>query len=190
MKCSLDVCDGKATKRGLCNKHYLRWWKHGDPNGGETPKGEPHTFLENTVLTYEGDECLIWPYAKASGYGQIRIGGRSFLVSRVVCEKTNGTPPSESDEAAHSCGNGHLGCVTKRHLRWATRSENREDMILHGKSLRGEKNPFANLTQNDVKKIRSLLGTMSQRKIATQFGVTQAAITSIATGKSWAWLEA
>lgn len=30
--CKVDGCIIHASKRGMCNKHYLRWWKHGDPN--------------------------------------------------------------------------------------------------------------------------------------------------------------
>lgn len=29
--CSIDACDGLATRRGWCTKHYQRWRKHGDP---------------------------------------------------------------------------------------------------------------------------------------------------------------
>lgn len=31
MTCSIDACEGKHYGRGLCQKHYLRQWKHGDP---------------------------------------------------------------------------------------------------------------------------------------------------------------
>jgi hypothetical protein len=30
--CTIDGCAGKAVGRGLCRKHYTRWWSHGDPS--------------------------------------------------------------------------------------------------------------------------------------------------------------
>jgi len=40
--CSVVDCDNKVLARGWCRKHYLRWWKHGDPlevKVYEQPKG-------------------------------------------------------------------------------------------------------------------------------------------------------
>lgn len=34
MICKIDNCDAKVLARGWCQKHYLKWWKHGDPNTG------------------------------------------------------------------------------------------------------------------------------------------------------------
>lgn len=30
--CTIEDCERERYARGWCNKHYLRWWKHGDPN--------------------------------------------------------------------------------------------------------------------------------------------------------------
>jgi len=85
-----------------------------------------------------GYECLIWPYAKTNkgygvGYGRTKINGRKQIVSRIICEAVRGAPPTPRHEAAHSCGNGHLGCCTKRHLFWKTPEENWEDRRRHGR---------------------------------------------------------
>ncbi len=29
--CSIEGCDAPVQARGWCNRHYLRWWRHGDP---------------------------------------------------------------------------------------------------------------------------------------------------------------
>lgn len=30
--CTLDDCSSDVLARGMCRKHYLRWYRHGDPN--------------------------------------------------------------------------------------------------------------------------------------------------------------
>lgn len=30
--CKFEACDGNYLARGWCRKHYLRWWRYGDPN--------------------------------------------------------------------------------------------------------------------------------------------------------------
>lgn len=176
--CSVNSCGKKAIKRGWCNAHYLRWWKYGDPLNGGTPWGEAKRFLHDVVFAYEGDECLTWPFSKGNhGYGQIRVDGGLYLVSRLACEEENGPPPSKDHEAAHSCGNGHLGCATRRHLRWATRAENRQDMVDHGRSNKGKSFRFTRLKPQQIKTILSLVGTQPNAAIARQFGVTPGAIT-------------
>lgn len=187
--CSADDCNKPALTRGLCNAHYLRAWRHGSPYAGGTSKGAAPEFL-NRALAYEGSECLTWPFSTVNGYGQIRIDGRSQLVSRIVCEAENGPAPTENMEAAHSCGNGHLGCVARKHLRWATRAENRQDMIDHGRSIRGEKNHFAKLTEADVRDIKRSYAFKTNRAIASEYGVDASLISKINSGHAWAWVEA
>ena len=100
------------------------------------------------------------------------------------CEEVNGSPPTPYHDAAHSCGNGHLGCCTPKHLRWATRSENIADAITHGTMGRGAYGH--KLDQIKVLAIRTKLAAgVSQRKIATEFGISQGMVTKINTGKNW-----
>lgn len=189
-ECSVQDCDKQPTRRGMCNKHYLRWWRYGDPQGGSTPRGDAIKFYNDVVLTYVGNDCLTWPFGRSScGYGQVHLDGRMYTVSRLACEEENGPPASPDLEAAHSCGNGHLACVSRKHLRWATRAENRDDMVQHGRSNRGSKNPLVKLTEHEVRLIKSLKDTVPSRELASQFGVTQRAIAAIYMGRSWSWLE-
>lgn len=191
MTCSVAECDRAALVKGFCNKHYQRWIRHGDPLGGTTDRGEAHRFFTDVVLQHETDDCLIWPYVKASsGYGQLRSGGRMMIVSRMVCEDIHGPAPTDKHEAAHSCGNGHLACVTKRHLRWATPTENMADKVVHGTQLRGERHLKAKLKEVDVREIRRLRrsGTSALR-LASRFKVTERTIFQIAARETWGWLE-
>lgn len=37
MSCAIEGCEKPIAKTGLCNAHYQRKWKHGDPLGGRQP---------------------------------------------------------------------------------------------------------------------------------------------------------
>lgn len=193
--CKIDGCDKpvKVKLRGWCNAHYHRWVLYGDPERGGPlgpAKGYALEFFENVVLTYEGDECLIWPYYRNyKGYGTVRYKNRQGNVHRFACIEANGPPPSPLHEAAHSCGNGRLGCCNPNHLSWKTPVENNADKIIHGTVGRGERNSQAKLTEDDILGIRSLGATRSQSQIAKLYGVSQTTVSQIQRGVRWAWLE-
>lgn len=189
--CSLAGCSSKARARGLCLKHWRRVMLYGDPLlQFRASKGEPFDYFQSTVLTHQADECLIWPFDRSkAGYGRINLmDDGTRIVARLVCDHVHGPAPSPHHETAHSCGQGAAGCVAPRHVRWATSAENAADMIAHGNSRRGRKCNFAVLTEEDVRTIRALKGTMLQRDIAERFNVARPTITLILTGKTWAWL--
>lgn len=188
--CSVPGC-GKPTRyKVFCNVHYARWRRHGDPLAGRVQEGEPLRYFLDVVVGYDGAECLFWPYGKSGGYGKLNVRGRSpATVSRLICEHANGPPPSPEYDAAHSCGNGHLGCVAKRHLSWKTRKGNVADAIAHGTHIRGERQGRSKLTETDVRKILALKGTMTQAKIAELMHVGQDHICRIHARKIWAWLS-
>lgn len=188
--CLVPDCGKPRIGRGFCSKHYQRLAKYGTPTGsGFTKKGEAREYLENVVLNHTGDDCLIWPYSRnGGGYGNIGIGDKTYLVTRVVCERLNGPAPTSDHEVAHSCGKGHEGCCSPAHLNWATRTENQRDRLRHGTAPRGEQCGMSKLTQADVGKIRGLRGTAKQADIAEQFGIVSTTVCEIQTGKSWGWL--
>jgi len=89
-------------------------------------------FIEETT-EYTGNVCISWPWAcDARGAGRVSLNGRSTVVARLICERIHGAPPTSKHHAAHCCGNGHLGCVTPNHIRWATPKENVADAARHG----------------------------------------------------------
>lgn len=85
-------------------------------------------FIDGLMGTEE-TECIWWPYGKGSnGYGCMRALDEDVntTASRVVCKLAHGQPPSPKMEAAHTCHNGHLGCVNPNHLEWQTKRKNLE----------------------------------------------------------------
>lgn len=186
--CSVPGCEKKHTANGFCLNHYRRNRDHGDPLAGITAQGEPIRYLVEEVLTYQGDDCLRWPFATWKGYGRISYEGRNQNACRVVCLLTHGEPPHRSYHAAHTCGKGHEGCVNPRHLVWKTPIDNKADELEHGVRPRGSKVGTSKLTEEDVLKIRMMKGSMSQRDIASKFAVSEGAISAIMSGAKWGWL--
>lgn len=183
--CSVQDC-GKAVKaRGWCTAHYLRWRKHGEPEGGSTSRGARLAWLERHV-DHAGDACLIWPFScTTNGYGAALYRGRKVNASRVMCEMAHGEPPTLEYEAAHICGN--RPCCNPRHLRWDTRAGNFADKLLHGTHNRGDRNPLAIITEDNVDQIRSMRGSKSQAEIGRMFGIHQSTVCKIQLGNGWRW---
>ncbi len=133
------------------------------------------------------DRCWIWPMRREpNGYGLVTIRKKRHKAHRVICRLAHGEPTQEKLDAAHSCGNGHLGCVNPHHLRWATRLENVADAIAHGTHQRGGRNGRAKLNENQVRAIRALLASGAlQKDIAAAYSVTVSQVCHINTGRRW-----
>lgn len=106
--------------------------------------------------------------------------GQGLVATRVVYEEVIGPIPS-GHLIRHKCDNPP--CVRPDHLVAGTHVENAEDMLDRGRHIppRGEKNGQAKLTEEDVRRIRQICAKkeMTQTEVATLFGVSTAAITSI-----------
>lgn len=189
--CSIEGCGRPRDARGYCKRHYMRLRSHGDPIGGALTRGHVQEYYKHVVLNYDGDDCLIWPfYRNEKGYAKwTRSPSQTRLVSRMVCEDVYGPAPTERHQAAHSCGKGHEGCVTKKHLRWALPTENEADKLLHGTDNRGERSGHSVLAQEQVAEILALQGVVSIVEIAEKYGVSVGTIWDIFAGHSWAWLS-
>ena len=189
--CIVDGCDKQARRRGWCYMHYSRWKKNGDPEKAQRPaNGVPLQYLKDVAANHVGPECLPWPYSvDRRGYGKVWVGKKCMTASRVICELVNGPAPSPNLDAAHSCGKGHLGCVSPSHISWKTKVENAFDRVVHGTSPRGTRQGSAKLTSDDIIEIRRLSDTMADREIAAKFGICREHVGLIRRRKSWSWLN-
>lgn len=188
--CSIDGCSKQVVARNMCSMHYQRWRKtadHAEVNPRARP-GEPWRWLLAHV-EYSGDDCIEWPFGKyPSGYGMLNLpDGGAVMASRQMCRERHGSPEDEAMHAAHTCGNGALGCMNPNHLYWATRSLNEADKIAHGTSNRGTRNGHAKITETEVRFIRaSALGVTA---LAKKIGVSASTICDIRARRSWAWID-
>lgn len=152
---------------------------------------------------HAGGECLIFPFYRArNGYGVVYDGDKRTGAHRFICKLAHGEPEDEKLEAAHSCGNGHLGCVNPRHLRWKTRSENIKESADHGRVFNKFGRPGtkrdgtyfqaptrgrARVSPEQVAVIRAQKAEGKRVKdLADQYGVHYSTISKIVSGANWA----
>lgn len=130
--CAVEGCEKPVSGLGYCLAHYKRFKKHGSPLAGGIRWGEAQRWVMEVALVYKGDECLTWPFGKGHGYGRMSVKGKATNAHAHILECDAGPKPTPEHEACHSCGNGHLGCVNRKHLYWGTRADNVQDAIRHG----------------------------------------------------------
>lgn len=182
--CTMPGCERARYARSLCNMHWRRWRKYGDPEWRffvRAQSGSPRAWIRGNV-GYAGSECLIWPYARRQN-GFPKMSGGS--PARMMCELAHGPAPHPDYQVAHSCGKGHEGCLAPLHLRWATAKENHADKLIHGTHLCGEKIMSAKLTERDVLSIRRLAKSKTHRDIADAYGVSRATVTRVINRTIW-----
>jgi hypothetical protein len=185
--CSVENCGKPVFQRGWCSMHLSRWKRHGTLEKTGTANGEPLAHFEKMVKL-DTDDCVIWPYSKNDvGYG--KIGNR--LVHRMACIEENGQPPSDRHEAAHKPGCHNPSCFNRRHVYWATPSENQRDRVADGTSNRGGKFRNSKLKPEDVIAIRCAVQRDGRlhHDVATEFSISRTVVTRIMNGTRWGWLE-
>lgn len=187
--CAAPDCLKAAKQGGCCYAHYQRRRRYGDFDTVKRVPFAARNWLSQNV-GHVGDECLIWPFAKSGkGYGVVQFEGRMTSVQFAMCTLAHGERPTVKHEAAHSCGNGRLGCANPRHLRWDTRKGNMADQIKHGTRVRGSLQGSSKLSDVDVRKIRERAARELQKSIAADFNVSQAQVGRIVRRAAWAWLD-
>lgn len=150
--------------------------------------GEPMKWVHE-MSSYDGDDCLIWPFARSpNGYGMLLAEGKFITASRYMCVVAHGKPVSPKLQATHSCGNGHIGCMTPKHLRWRTAQQNAAEKVDHGTHHRGARNATCKLTEVQVLRLRSCQPGERLSDLAREFGVSLGAACDARARRTWAWL--
>lgn len=148
--------------------------------------GSGYLFLKEHI-NHRGLNCLQWPQClnPQTGYALFSLNGKMTYAHRWMCEQKHGTAPTPKHEAAHTCGNGHMGCVNPNHLIWKTKRENAQDRVRHGNYGSNKGQSRFKLTADNAAQIRLLKGKETQINLARQFGVSRQTISSIHTGVGW-----
>lgn len=186
--CSVVDCGGATRTKGMCQKHYLRMWRHGTLEISRASPGDLLNYILTVAVPHKGKKaCLTWPYGTDSlGYGQIQYKGEMKRPHRIVCRKVHGKPPTKKHMACHSCGKGNEGCINPNHLYWGTGSQNQLDRRKHGTDSRGERSASSRLTSADVLEIKQFIAKgYTQARVARRFKVQRQTISDIHTGRRW-----
>lgn len=171
-----------AAYRGLMNSPTAR-------AVAATTDTDIRRFWSKVALPEENG-CLLWQARRfPNGYPCFKIAGRNTGGHRLLLWIFEGPPPSIAMQAAHSCN--VPACVNLQHLRWATPGENTREQDVHGTRRRGSDSVNAKLTDGAVVEIRQryAAGGVRQVDLASEYGVSQHAISRVVRRASWAHLR-
>lgn len=146
-------------------------------------------FWDNVEKPDGDGGCWLWSGpASKNGYGVITVGHQAFAVHRVSWEKHNNEKVPSGLMVCHKC-NVKL-CINPDHLYIGTHNDNMRDMS-NSNVLKGDKNPKALLSENDVREIKQHIRErrIVYRNLAKMYGVSRQAIQDIASGRTWSWIE-
>lgn len=121
----------------------------------------------------------------SNGYGRLKRDGKQILAHRLSYEISNGPIPADL-VIRHKCDNPP--CVNPDHLEIGTFKDNTRDALERNRVPLGQDQGRAKLTNAQAREILSLQGAVSQRELASRFGVSPGAIAHIHAGRNWAWL--
>jgi hypothetical protein len=121
------------------------------------------------------------PVVSGVFYPQVRIGGRTRRIHRLVLEAFVGLRP-KGLEACHNDGNPNNNTLSN--LRWDTRQSNSDDIGRHGTRAVGERQGAAKLTDAEVNELllTYAAGVTKQSELAARYGVSRALVCCIVKG--------
>lgn len=125
--CSVEGCgERKRLRVGLCNKHYSKKLRYGNPLASATPKPAPtteETFWDRVVVK---DGCWEWDgHLNKKGYAVFKLLGKTYMAHRVSYEIHVGKIPAGL-EIDHKCRT--RGCTKPSHLQAVTHAENMQNL--------------------------------------------------------------
>jgi hypothetical protein len=191
-----QISDKRRAQLRAANLRYQL--KHRPPKNRKFRKnGQPidKQAMMSCLKVNETTQCWEWQRAKkAAGYGQLVDHlGNPKIAHRVAWELFVGPVP-EGMCVLHHCDNPP--CCNPEHLFLGTYQDNRRDCVnkrrhwqaVHPELIpRGEDNPNASLTTDQVKSIKRMHTDdgLSQREIGRRTGVDYRSVHKIINGKTW-----
>lgn len=141
------------------------------------------SFMARTRPAQDG--CIAWVAGRNKRYGALWDGQRMVYAHRVSWSLSYGEIPAGMS-VLHKCDNTF--CVNPEHLFLGTQADNLKDMHTkkRDRKAKGEGHYYAKLTDNTVREIRQLAGTMSLRALAQRYGLkSHSGLVRIIKGTAW-----
>lgn len=181
---------------GYCGDHYQQY------RNGQTPgvrlRREIGSIRQALLEATAGasDDCMFFEGRQRRH--AVWLEGEVMQVSRAAWTVRNGH--AGELQVLHACngGSGDHGCINLRHLYLGTPQDNMDDKVEAGNSTagiafrQGDEVHNAKLTEDAVRDARGawIKGVNyphpgSTRALAKRFGVSQAAMKDVLTGRSW-----
>ena len=137
-------------------------------------------WFESTLV--KGDNgCLNWIRATdTSGYGRLNnLSKKLVSAPRLALEYKLGRPIGSGMCVRHKCDNRR--CCNQDHIEEGTQKDNMADMVSRNRkvTVKGENSPRAKLTDIDIKTIRDLKDTVSQKELSERYHVSQSYISRL-----------
>lgn len=132
--CSVPDCGNRHQAHDLCDKHYRKFLRNGDPMGGRPGRG---LTVEQRLLRYaiKTDTCWLWQgHVYGKGYGALNVDGTKRYAHRLAYEAWNGPIP-DGLFVRHTCDVRR--CVNPEHLIVGTIADNNADMAARGRARNG-----------------------------------------------------
>lgn len=129
--------------------------------------------------------CWEWTGRRSpQGYGQFQSGGRKHMAPRASYEWFVG-PFSKRLVMRHVvCDNPP--CINPDHLAPGTRKDNANDMLVKGRSRKGERHPHHKLTESDVLEIRQCVAKGETKTLMkSRYDVSWATICDAIARRTW-----
>lgn len=195
--CTVEGCSNKYYGLGYCNKHWMRYKKHGHINTKSCRRGDYKSALEayEAANIKNEDGCWDWMGTRHKNYGTMHFLGLTVFAHRFSYEHHIGPIP-DGLRICHHCDNPP--CTNPLHLFAGTAKDNTQDCIKKGRfvipidscKVRGSDSPKAKLNEEQVIQIKKMIRDgIGNRTIAKQFNVHHGTISAIRVGKNWRHIE-
>lgn len=141
-------------------------------------------FWSKVAVALRDTQCWNWrAHVASDGYGKFRTEGETFQAHRIAWRIANGTDPGNS-LVRHKCDNRM--CCNPLHLELGSQIDNMADMVVRGRSARGEANGRATLTAADVAEIKArITAGEPNTHIARDYPITHSMVSRIKHGLAW-----